>query len=207
MNHSFASIKGKLKGKLPGESAHQKFSPPMRLVPDENELKKLKPKIAAVMILLFKHEGRLHTLLMERVAYNGVHSQQISFPGGKQEASDTDLSQTALRECHEEAGTLPRNIELLGPLSRLYIPPSNFLVHPYVGIYHTPDIFNKNPDEVSRLITVSLDSLKDESNQSVYDIDVRGKTISCPAFHVQNTIVWGATAMIISELLEVIYSE
>ncbi|MCH8545542.1 MAG: CoA pyrophosphatase [Cryomorphaceae bacterium] len=195
--------KHQLSQQLPGEAAHKKYSPPHRLLPNEQTLKTLNPKEAAVLILLFQDEEQnTNTLLMERVAYNGVHSKQISFPGGKKEASDTDFFHTATREAHEEVAANPNNIEYLGSLSSLYIPPSNFLVYPFVGWYHGSPNFKGNPSEVSELITVKLASLCHPDNLTYKDITIKDQTLRCPAFHVHSKTVWGATAMIISELLE-----
>ncbi len=189
---------------LPGDNAHRKFSPPERLVPDQKTLSQLKPKEAAVLILLFDNNDKTpHTLLMQRVAYNGVHSKQISFPGGKKEQNDSSFSDTAIRECIEEVGAKREAIDILGRLSTLYIPPSNFLVHPFVAWYDGKPQFKGNPQEVDRLFTVSIDALNDEKNRSIKSINVRNKTIECPAFDVDNNIIWGATAMIINELLEI----
>lgn len=196
--------KKQLNQRLPGDAAHRKFSPPHRLVPDKKTLNALAPKEAGVIILLFKDENRhTNTLLMERVAYEGVHSKQISFPGGKKEESDADFFQTAKREAQEEVAANPERIEYLGKLSPLYIPPSNFLVYPYVGWYHDTPNFIGNPDEVSELFTVKLASLRNPDNITYKNIIVKNQTLNCPAFHVQSKIVWGATAMIISELLDV----
>lgn len=191
-----------LTGNLPGERAHKLFSPPQRLVPDDKTLKELNPKEAAVLILLFD-QGKAfpQTLFMERVAYNGVHSKQISFPGGKREEEDLDFAQTAIRECIEEVNAHKESIELLGNLSTLYIPPSNFIVHPYVAWYHAPPVFKGNPREVKRLFSVGLDELIDVKNQHMQTIDVRNEIIQCPAFNVHSNVIWGATAMILCELL------
>ncbi len=196
--------KEKLNTVLPGEKAHQLFSPPERLVPDADTLARLKPKEAAVLILLFDNgDIAPHTLLMHRVAYNGVHSKQISFPGGKKEPSDKCFSDTAIRECVEEVKANPNAIEIIGELSTLYIPPSNFLVHPYVAWYHDTPLFEGNPHEVERLFSVNISDLNNQNNRCVKNIEVRGTTIECPAFNIDSNIIWGATAMIISELLYV----
>lgn len=196
--------KNQLEQPLPGDAAHRKFSPPQRLVPDEQTLKTLAPKEAAVLIMLFKDQkNNTNTLLMERVAYNGVHSKQISFPGGKKEETDADFFQTAKREAQEEVAANPNSIEFLGSLSPLYIPPSNFLVYPFVGWYHEPPNFIGSPAEVSKLITVELASLRNPDNVTYKHITVKDQLLKCPAYYVKSRLVWGATAMIISELLEI----
>lgn len=197
-------LKQKLNQPLPGNFAHQKFSPPNRIVPDENELEILQPKIAAVLVLLFQFNDQLHTVLIERSEYPGVHSKQISFPGGKKEPHDLSLRETAIRECCEEIGSKPEQIEVFGSLSPLYIPPSNFLVHPFLGQYHQNPVFNPDPEEVSNIMITPIKSLYNPKNCRIEEINVRGKKYLCPAFVVQEKVIWGATAMILNEVLEII---
>ena len=143
---------------------------------------------------------KTHMTLILRNKYNGVHSNQISFPGGKMEDSDKDLKYTAIRETVEELGVDKSFIQVLTPLSEIYIPPSNFNVQPYLSIYNGKPFFNPDSKEVSQIIKPSLDSLlKLKIVESV--ISVENKEMSVPSYIIDGHVVWGATAMIINEFL------
>jgi 8-oxo-dGTP pyrophosphatase MutT (NUDIX family) len=141
---------------------------------------------------------------MVRPSDNSVHSGQISFPGGKVEKSDLSMSHTALREAHEEVGVVPNTVELIGSLTKLYIPPSNFDVYPIVGVTNTTPKFITN-QEVYKLLEVDLDTLLSKDTLGYKTITHRdGNEFIVPCFHIQDEIVWGATAMILSEFMDVI---
>lgn len=161
-------------------------------------------RMGAVLILLFEEEGSLKTCLIERTQYDGVHSGQIAFPGGKKEP-DESLEETAVREAEEEIGVRQTDITLLGRLTELYIPPSNFLVHPFVGIIPYKPSFLLQPEEVAGLYEIKIDDLSDERLRGEKKITLgSGITVQTPFFGFQGKTVWGATAMIISEFLEVL---
>ncbi len=144
-------------------------------------------------------------LLILRKAYEGVHSNQIGFPGGKVEASDRNLEETALRETHEEVGVLPSAVEVIKELSDVYIPPSNFMVRPYMGIYHRPKPFVIQEDEVERLVEVYLHDFLDDSNHIEEVLSTSyAKKIHVPAYKLNGYTVWGATAMMMSEMKELL---
>ncbi len=160
-------------------------------------------RMGAVLILLFEEDDHLKTILIQRAQYDGVHSGQIAFPGGKKEGDET-LEQTALREAEEEVGVRQADIQILGRLTELYIPPSNFLVHPFVGSINYKPLFIPQSDEIDGLIEVAVDTLLDESKRSEKDIELsNGKIVQTPVYEIQNKIIWGATAMMISEFSEV----
>lgn len=193
---------------LPAVEAHVKMSPMERVRSLDKDFYKGKdPRISAVMMLFYPIGGITHLVLIKRNAYPGVHSSQISFPGGKVEPEDKNLAETALRETFEEIGILPGAIEVIMPFSEIYIPPSNFLVYPFMGISATEPVFTLNPDEVVALIHLPLDVFLDDSiivntgMQTSY-----AKDLMVPAFKFEEHIVWGATAMIMSELKETIKS-
>ena len=122
---------------LPGTEAQLRLSPPYRDQIDLEEIKKTNPRIAAVMILLYENEdGEIEFPVTLRHTYQGVHSNQFSLPGGAFEPEDINLSYTALRETVEELGVEEENIEVVRQLTELFIPPSNFLVYPYVAVHH-----------------------------------------------------------------------
>jgi 8-oxo-dGTP pyrophosphatase MutT (NUDIX family) len=192
--------------KLPAGEAHIKMAPQERIdairngIVDSEKIRK-----AAVMMLFYPKKGRTHLVLIVRNSYEGVHSSQIAFPGGKFEPEDRVFENTALRETHEEVGILPGNIEIIKPFTQLYIPPSNFMVYPFLGICREEIIFIPDPNEVADIIELPLSVfLNDEiiinAEMGTYYAD----KISVPAFKIEEHIVWGATAMMLSELKEVL---
>jgi 8-oxo-dGTP pyrophosphatase MutT (NUDIX family) len=188
-----------LKSILPGRRAQYKMAPELRL---ENRLGYYRN--AAVMILLFIRDGSWHTVLMKRPEYAGAHSNQISLPGGKYEDSDADLEETALREIREEIGVDDSRIRILGKLSRLHIPVSGIEVLPVVGYYPESPDFQPDPSEVAHLIEVPLTDLLHPRNTREKFRTLMCKLVRVPYFQIGAEHVWGATAMILSEFLEVI---
>jgi 8-oxo-dGTP pyrophosphatase MutT (NUDIX family) len=159
---------------------------------------------AAVMILLYIRDGSWHTVLMKRPEYAGAHSNQISLPGGKFEAGDTDLKQTALREIREETGIDDGRIKVLGTLSRLHIAVSGIEVLPLVGYYAGEPDFQPDPAEVAYLVEASIEDLLHPRNTREKFRTLMCKLVKVPYFQIGEEHVWGATAMILSEFLEVI---
>jgi len=163
-------------------------------------------RMGAVLILLFEEEGAMKTCFIERTQYDGVHSGQIAFPGGKNEPGET-LEQTALREAEEEIGVKQSDVHILGQLTELYIPPSNFLVHPFVGSISYKPSFFLQAAEVAEVVEIKIDDLADVRFRGEKNISLsNGNTVQTPFFGLQGKTVWGATAMIISEFLEVVSS-
>ena len=197
-----------LQQQLPAIDAHMKMSPLERVPTLGKEFYKDKdPRISAVMMLFYPINRQAHLALIKRNAYPGVHSSQISFPGGKAEPGDKTLADTAIRETFEEIGVLPGAIEVVMPFSEIYIPPSNFLVYPFLGVSADEPEFVPNPEEVVELIHLPLDELLDDS--IVVNAEMRtsyAQSLTVPAFQAGDHIVWGATAMIMSELKETIKS-
>lgn len=205
MDYFIAQLKERLKEALPGVEAHAHMAPLHR---KEERFKPAALKNArqgAVLLLLYPHEHRLYLPLMQRPEYDGHHSGQISFPGGKQELKDADKIQTALREAREEMGIIPEEVELLGTLSELFIPPSNYLVLPVVGWVKQRPQFIPDPVEVAHIIETPLDLLLDSKTiQHTFQNLASGMRVKIPYFNVEERVVWGATAMILSEFLAVI---
>lgn len=164
-------------------------------------------RAAAVLLLLYPRNEKIHFVLILRNSYKGVHSSQMALPGGKKEASDVDFLQTALRETEEEVGVSRNDVEIIRELTDVYIPPSNFLVHPVIGICRKPPIFKPDPREVAGIVEVDLEEfLSDQTLISVQRETSYADEIRVPAFKINENIIWGATAMILSEFKEVIKS-
>jgi len=185
---------------LPGKEAHLQMFPPNRktsLLEASDAAKQ-----SAVLIILYPAENKkVYTLFIERPIYDGVHSGQIAFPGGRFEEEDQSLERTALREANEEIGILPENVTVLSALTPVYISPSNFLVTPYLA--YTPSLGNLslNKREVEKVVYVSLADLIDESIITIKKVNhSSGLKIETPCFDINGTIIWGATAMMLSEL-------
>ena len=191
---------------LPAESAHAKMAPLERIQALKNlDINTKKPRIAAVMMLFYPKNEKTHLILIVRNAYNGVHSSQIAFPGGKYEPADRDYQETALRETSEEIGVRPDKIEIIKHFTPMYIPPSNFLVHPYLGIAKEELAFYPDAREVAGVLELPLSVFLDDEIIIESKLSTSyGNDILVPAFNIQNHIVWGATAMILSELRDVL---
>lgn len=192
---------------MPGEASHFKMEPELRKELRERGAMQLElAKKAAVMALFYPKKGN-HTylLLMLRKQYPGVHSNQIGFPGGKVEQNDIDLLDTAKRETYEEVGISPTDIEMIKPLSEVYIPPSNFLVKPFLGIYPNPKPFKIDPNEVEALVEVNLvDFMNDDHLMEQEMTTSYAHQILVPAFKLNGYTVWGATAMMLSEIKDLL---
>ncbi len=158
------------------------------------------------MALFYPDEGNeTRLLLILRKVYEGIHSNQIGFPGGKVEQGDKDLLHTALRETYEEVGVAPNAVEVIRELSEVYIPPSNFLVRPFMGMYPDPRPFVKDEVEVERIVEVFLKDFLDDSNHIEEILSTSyAKNINVPAYKLNGYTVWGATAMMLSEIKELL---
>lgn len=192
--------------KLPASEAHYKMAPLERIESMRNlNFSSINPKKAAVMMLFYPKKGRTHLVLIVRNSYEGIHSAQIAFPGGKYESIDENFENTALRETHEEIGIHPENIEIVMPFTNLYIQPSNFMVYPFLGICKDEVVFVPDSNEVANIIELPLnDFLNDDLIVTTIMSTSYAKNIEIPAFSINNYIVWGATAMMMNELKEVL---
>jgi 8-oxo-dGTP pyrophosphatase MutT (NUDIX family) len=190
-----------LKG-LPGEDSHSKMAPINRARSSLAIKKAVEIKESAVGIHLFPNKNSLDCILIQRPIYNGSHSGQISFPGGKKEKSDPHFEFTARRESFEEIGIPISNGKLIGELTQVYIPVSNFVVKPFIFFHN--EIINFIPDsrEVQEIFKINLKDLDDDSNISEMDIQISSELIlkDVPYFNLSNKQIWGATALILNEL-------
>lgn len=192
---------------LPGRAAHYKMAPEIRIRELESGIIIRKnPKKAGVMALFYPDTlHRTQVLLILRRSYEGVHSNQVAFPGGRKEKGDPSILATALRETYEEVGVKPEHVEVIRSMSEVYIPPSNFWVQPYVGLYKKTDPFILQQDEVEQLIEVPLIQLMDDTYLTSQILSTSyAKNIEVPAFELKGFTVWGATAMMLNEIRELI---
>jgi len=188
---------------LPGEASHYKMVPEFRI----NELlaaksTKVAPRKAAVMALFYPNkQAETHLLFILRKTYKGVHSNQVAFPGGKAEKEDANAMITALRETHEEVGVHPDDVDVLKELTGIFIPPSNFDVQPFIGLYKQPKPFVIQQSEVEALLEVSLTQFLLEDSVITKNITTSyAQNVAVPAFKLNDYIVWGATAMMLNEI-------
>ena len=189
---------------LPAMDAHRKMVPPNREELLRNtDFTKITPKKAAVMMLFYPKNFQTHLALILRTSYNGVHSSQIAFPGGKVEPEDLDLSHTAIRETHEEIGVHPTNINVVRAFTEVYIPPSNYMVYPFFGYSQSELQFELQEDEVAGLVELSLVDFLDDKNVTTTTMKTSyAGSIDVPGFQMNEHFIWGATAMMLSELKE-----
>ncbi|WP_299135944.1 NUDIX hydrolase [uncultured Tenacibaculum sp.] len=190
---------------LGGLDSQFKLAPELRRKYTEEMITQKSPKKAAVLALFYPDkQNKTNFLLTQRASYNGAHSAQISFPGGKVDKIDINLQQTALRETYEEVGVNNKDITVIRQLSNTYIPPSNFLVTPFIGFCNQKPTFNPN-NEVATIIEVLAQDLLDDDNIVYTPMETSYmKNIEVPSFKLNNYIVWGATAMMLSEIKDLI---
>lgn len=201
-------LKERLSGPLPGRPAQLKMTfawraEQLRLNPDPPP----DARVAGVLLALWHDDHDWRTVLIQRTRNpRDQHSGQVSFPGGKHEETDGDISRTAVREAHEEVGITPENIDIIGKLTELYIPVSNFIVHPYVGLLHEKPVIIPQPGEVEAVYTPPVSHFRNENNKSLRELRVGTGAVmqDVPCYMVENRAVWGATAMILSEFTELI---
>lgn len=200
--HIFCNLVEKeLAKELPGKKYQNLMASPNRL---QSKEKSIRPKKGSVLILTYPFEDKISLVLIKRALSNYVHSGQISFPGGKYEKSDKSLVDTAIRETNEEIGVVPEDIKILGSLTSLYIPVSNFMVYPAVGYLNSKPIFIPNPSEVQEVIEISLEKFVGLKYVSTLKMKIKNREINAPCYDINDFKIWGATAMIISEFAEIL---
>lgn len=190
---------------LPGKSAQDLLKPYIRLYKSMDAPQLPNSREGAVMSLIYPVNNVPHILFIERPVYQGVHSGQIAFPGGKMEKNDNTHLDAALRETHEEVGIVKDQIEIVGPLSNVYVLASNFVVYPFVGVLQERPVLIPDKIEVANTLEVPLyhffqpEIIKETTIKSAIGINLRA-----PYYDLNGKILWGATAMMISELCAVI---
>lgn len=195
------------KMELPGESVQFKMAPMERLQELKREAQNIDiARRAGVMSLFYPAEdSQTRLILILRKTYKGVHSAQVGFPGGKLELEDNDIQEAALRETEEEVGVARETISVLKKLTEIYIPPSNFFVQPFLGITTQLPKFIPQEEEVEALIEVTLEDFMDDMNITTQILSTSYATsLEVPAFKLNGHIVWGATAMMLNEVRELL---
>ncbi len=201
------NLKNGLSQPLPGEQAHNE------MLATSTQYAKLvgrstsRTQHGSVLILFYPKEAQVYFPLMLRPDYDGVHGGQISLPGGKKEEQDKDYIATAVRETEEEIGVRSKDVVVLGRLSTLYVMASDIIVEPVVAYTPRTPRFNPNPYEVQAIIESPVEEFMDDSIVKTKDIHVRGYDLKAPYFDIGGQVVWGATAMILSELKYILGKE
>jgi 8-oxo-dGTP pyrophosphatase MutT (NUDIX family) len=214
MEHSFQHLTFKsfteklsreLQQPLPGYEAQYKMAREFREHPLDTERYHANARLGAVLILFYPKENGIHTVLIQRPTYDGVHSAQVAFPGGKKEEDDNSLIETALREAEEEVGINTNLVTVAGELTKLYIPPSNFLVTPVVGFCEAQPLFVPQQTEVDEIVEVDLATLTNEKliNEKVIHLQ-QNISLNVKYYDIYGKTVWGATAMMIAEMNELL---
>ena len=197
-------LQDRLAQELPGDYAHQQ----MMAQPIGKRFKmqyEKPPRRGAVMIALYPDQGKIYFPLMQRQPYEGVHGGQVSLPGGKMEETDNDLIETAIRETFEEIGVSISDNQVIGSLSDLNVTASNFIVKPVVSILNQKPNFVSDPREVEQIFKAEVQHLIDPKTLQETELTVAQKVrLKAPFFDIEEKVVWGATAMILSEFVEIL---
>lgn len=206
LNTSFIRrLESRLKGPLPGKTAQYIMAPQSRLINEIDSIRSENPKSGSVLIALIRKGDDLVFPIIKRAKYDGVHSGQISLPGGKMEDSDKDLYETAIRETSEEIGINVDRIEILGELTEIYIHASRFMILPVVAYLASCQEYKLDEKEVVDIMEVNIKELTDPGRIKNTKISLGfGLSVSAPYYDFHGKVVWGATAMILSEFSSVL---
>ncbi len=194
------NIKKALSGNLPGAVSHKKMLPPNRVLKSAPE-EKMHIKQSSVLLLLFIENNELTACLIKRPSHMKHHAGQIALPGGRIEKDETAI-ETALRETYEEIGIQSNQIEILGSLSEFYVEVSRFQIHPFVGWLQKKPEFKLNYDEVEKTILFPIRKFKAPFNE--VELQTFSGKLNVPCIKFDSEIIWGATAMILSEFSDIL---
>ena len=158
----------------------------------------------SVLILLYPVNDELFTVFIKRTADNTPHSGQICFPGGRIDPGDRSLQDTALRETEEETGVPASDVRVMGSLTPLHVEVSNIEVTPFVGLCDKKPYFKPDPREVEYLIEVKISELLDDEIIQRKTVMSENRALAAPVYNIRNHHIWGATAMILSEFLDLV---
>ena len=189
----------RLKEDLPGKLAQLEAIPYRKI--DYGTFSMDTARKSGVLVLFYIQDNEPHIVLIQRPVYEGTHSGQIALPGGKVEDTDRDIEHTALREAYEEVGVVMDDVEVIGQLTDMFIPVSNFLVTPVVGIINYLPNFVIDEREVAEVVSVKISDITSVKNLPLKKVKLNtGLKVEVPTFELNNKIVWGATAVILNEL-------
>ncbi len=189
---------------LPGVESQVQLAPAGRVKDIFKTPLNRQPVCSGVLLLLYLRKGVLTLCFIRRPEYPGIHSGQMAFPGGRCEDCDRDSMDTALRETEEETGVARDQCRILGKLTPLYIPPSNYMVYPYVALVNDDPVFTPDPAEVAGIVEVPLrDLLKPDIVKLIPPSESFG-FLEVPAYVCNGSVIWGATAMITAEWVEMV---
>ncbi|WP_421764840.1 NUDIX hydrolase [Ekhidna sp.] len=190
---------------MPGDVAHQRMKPKLASGAPLKMKHATPPRKGGVLILLYQDQETVHFPLIQRPSYEGIHSGQMALPGGRYEEEDQDQFNTALRETEEEIGVDQNSIQIVGSLSEFFVAASNYMVLPVIGkLDHKPK-FVPEPREVADIVTPPVSHLIDPDRLKEKEMNVRnGFKMHCPYYDLAGRTVWGATAMMLSELVEIL---
>jgi len=186
--------------KLPGKKSQYKMAPSDR----EIRVTIKETRKSAVLVLLSEKQNEIYMTFIKRQEYNGAHSGQIAFPGGKFEKIDIDIKETAQREVEEEIGISRDKYEIIGNLSNLFIPVSAFDVHPFIAYAKENLNYKIQEYEVKEVFELKLNDFLNPNNIKTEIVNKDGLDITIPYYFIEGKKIWGATAMIISELVYVL---
>ena len=201
------ALRQKFTSKLPGEAAQDRMSPQPKYVEGKEGIHQGLPINSAVMLLLIPHQGDLAIPFIKRTNVGKYHGGQIALPGGKTEPGDGNSLHTALRECEEEIGVTSKEVTVIGELSDVYIPLSNFNITPFVGTIPEMPNFVLSKNEVEKVIIIPLKDLLDDRNKTSQVLDRQEQKIIAPGYKIGENFIWGATAMMIAELEALVKNE
>ena len=197
----FSALQKRISENLPGETAQYRMSPRARISTADYLKQNPTHRSSAVLLPLFPYEGTIYTMLIRRPSYDGMHSGQLALPGGKADEGDGSLTFTAIREMEEEVGIKIPEASILGALSPVYIPVSNFLVQPFAAQLSEKPTWIPDKHEVDAIIEFPLAHLLDKTVKDRRRITIgKNMFIDAPCYIVDGQVLWGATAMIFSEL-------
>ena len=198
-----ALLESRLREPKPGLAAQLRMVPDPR--PGDQTFQEVGNRClkAGVLILLYAWDDRLFLALTRRTSKVAHHQAQISFPGGQMDENESSVA-AAIREAREEVGIRPESLRVLGELTPLYIPPSNYCIYPIVAVAQRRPDFRPFPEEVEEVIEVPLDHLLDPENIRREIWPMRGTDVSVPFYQFAGHKIWGATAMVLAELMELL---
>jgi len=197
------NLRIKLNEELPGKNAQNKMAPAFRVPPDFIK-KNQTPRKSAVLIIFYPKNEEVNIIFIKRIEDGKAHSGQVAFPGGKFEESDISLLNTSIRETFEEIGVKIDVNSIIGKLTPIYIPVSNYDVTPYIAFLNSEPEYIISNDEVQRVVTVNINNLLNTNNLATATLDRGSYLVEAPFYRIDDDMIWGATAMILSELNEII---